>query len=207
MFNTGQFCMGGTPAAGRAPVYDDGASAPSPQAVPGVPVGDPFDAGDRRRADGRARGTWTRSRSTSRSARTEGGRIVWAATGSELDGGFFVPAHRDRRPAPTTSRVVQEEIFGPVLTVQPFDTEEEAIELANGTPTASPPGCRPPTWRRAHRVAAALQAGIVWVNGWAMLDPAMPFGGVKAVRLRPGVRPRGARRVHPQTKSVVVSLA
>ena len=78
------------------------------------------------------------------------------------------------------SRVVQEEIFGPVLTVQPFDSEDEAVGLANSTPYGLASGIQTTDLARAHRVAGRLEAGIVWVNDWAMLDPAVPFGGVKA---------------------------
>ena len=67
-----------------------------------------------------------------------------------------------------------------MLTVQPFDTEEEAIELANSTPYGLASGIQTSDLAKAHRVAARLEAGITWVNGWAMLDPAIPFGGVKA---------------------------
>lgn len=71
-------------------------------------------------------------------------------------------------------------MFGPVLTVQLFDTEDEAIALANGTRYGLASGIQTSDLARAHRVAARLRAGITWVNGWAVLDPAVPFGGVKA---------------------------
>ncbi|MFI5062240.1 MAG: aldehyde dehydrogenase family protein, partial [Actinomycetales bacterium] len=78
------------------------------------------------------------------------------------------------------AEAVAEEIFGPVLTVQPFDTEDEAIALANGTAYGLASGIQTSDLAKAHRVAVKLRAGITWVNGWAMLDPAVPFGGVKA---------------------------
>jgi aminomuconate-semialdehyde/2-hydroxymuconate-6-semialdehyde dehydrogenase len=66
-----------------------------------------------------------------------------------------------------------------VLTLQPFDTEEEALELANGTEY----GLAATVWTqdvsRAHRVAERLQTGIVWVNCWMLRDLRTPFGGVK----------------------------
>jgi acyl-CoA reductase-like NAD-dependent aldehyde dehydrogenase len=103
------------------------------------------------------------------------------------------------------SRYVQEEIFGPVLTVQPFETEEEAVRLANGTPYGLAAGLQTRDVTRAHRVAAALQAGIVWVNGWALLDPAMPFGGSKQSGYGRENGPEGLDE-YLQTKSVVVAL-
>jgi acyl-CoA reductase-like NAD-dependent aldehyde dehydrogenase len=105
-----------------------------------------------------------------------------------------------------SSTLVQEEIFGPVLTVQPFDTEEEAVALANGTAYGLAAGLQTNDLTRAHRVAAALKAGIVWVNGWALLDPAMPFGGTRQSGFGRENGPE-ALDEYLQTKSVVVSLA
>ena len=76
-------------------------------------------------------------------------------------------------------RVQQEEIFGPVVTVTPFDTEREAIEQADCTPY----GLAAMLWTRdlarAHRVAAEIQSGIVWINCWMLRDLRTPFGGMK----------------------------
>ncbi len=76
-------------------------------------------------------------------------------------------------------RVMQEEIFGPVVTVTPFDSPEEAIAYANGTRY----GLSASVWTRdlqkAHRVAAAIDSGTVWVNTWLLRDLRVPFGGMK----------------------------
>ena len=76
-------------------------------------------------------------------------------------------------------RTNQEEIFGPVVTVQPFDDEREAIAKANSTRY----GLAATVWtrdlHRAHRVAAAIDAGTVWVNCWLLRDLRVPFGGMK----------------------------
>jgi aminomuconate-semialdehyde/2-hydroxymuconate-6-semialdehyde dehydrogenase len=78
-----------------------------------------------------------------------------------------------------SSRVMQEEIFGPVATVTPFADEAEALEIADGTAY----GLAATVWTRdlarAHRVSAALQSGIVWVNCWMLRDLRTPFGGTK----------------------------
>jgi aminomuconate-semialdehyde/2-hydroxymuconate-6-semialdehyde dehydrogenase len=102
-------------------------------------------------------------------------------------------------------RTNQEEIFGPVVTLQAFDTEAEALELANATPY----GLASVIWtkdvQRTHRVARALQAGIVWVNCWMVRDLRTPFGGVK----NSGVGREGgvdALRFFTETKNVCIKL-
>jgi aminomuconate-semialdehyde/2-hydroxymuconate-6-semialdehyde dehydrogenase len=104
-----------------------------------------------------------------------------------------------------TCKVEQEEIFGPVVTVQPFDTEAEAVALANGTPY----GLAATLWTqdvsRAHRVAAALDAGIIWVNCWLLRDLRTPFGGMK----QSGVGREGgwdAVKFFTEAKNVCVKL-
>lgn len=80
---------------------------------------------------------------------------------------------------PSDCRVLTEEIFGPVVTVQSFETEEEAVALANGTEY----GLAAMVWTsdlgRAHRVSERVEAGIVWVNCWMARDLRTPFGGMK----------------------------
>jgi aldehyde dehydrogenase (NAD+) len=96
-----------------------------------------------------------------------------------IDGGAYLQPTVFGDVGPGTV-LAQEEIFGPVLAIGPFDTEDEAIALANGTRY----GLAGYVWTqqlgRAHRVAAALRAGYVSVNGMATLPPGAPFGGVGA---------------------------
>jgi aminomuconate-semialdehyde/2-hydroxymuconate-6-semialdehyde dehydrogenase len=77
-------------------------------------------------------------------------------------------------------RTNQEEIFGPVVTITPFDTEKEVLNMANSTAY----GLAATVWtsdlKRAHRVADELQSGIVWLNSWLVRDLRTPFGGMKA---------------------------
>jgi acyl-CoA reductase-like NAD-dependent aldehyde dehydrogenase len=202
VFNTGQFCMGGPRLLVARPVYSTllGILA---EAVPGVPVGDPRDPGT-------VVGPMAGEKHLKKVeeyvdlARKEGGRIVCGGERLDLDGGFYYK--------PTViadlsndSRVVQEEVFGPVLTVQPFDTEDEAVALANSTPYGLASGVQTTNLARAHRVADRLQAGIVWINDWPMLDPAVPFGGVKASGFGREYGPE-ALESYTKVKSVVVSL-
>ena len=76
-------------------------------------------------------------------------------------------------------RHVREEIFGPVMSVLTFETEEEAVKRANATSFGLGAGLMTGDLARAHRVAAQLESGNVWVNSYNILPPGLPFGGVK----------------------------
>ena len=76
-------------------------------------------------------------------------------------------------------RIFQEEVFGPFTSVTPFDTEEEALALANDSPFGLAAAIRTNDIARAHRVAAGIDCGIVWINDHHRLDPASPWGGTK----------------------------
>ncbi len=80
--------------------------------------------------------------------------------GDLADGFFYSPTVL--ADVKSTDPVVAEEVFGPVLTVQPFDSEDEAVEMANGTPYGLAAGLQTRDVARAHRVASRLRAGIVW---------------------------------------------
>ncbi|MEO5601140.1 MAG: aldehyde dehydrogenase [Cyclobacteriaceae bacterium] len=112
----------------------------------------------------------------------EGGRVLTGGKQVKLQGrcesGFFV--------GPTiiagltaTCRTNQEEIFGPVVTVMPFDSEEEVIALANSTVYGLSASLWTENLSRAHRVSARLNSGIIWVNCWLFRDLRTPFGGMK----------------------------
>jgi len=96
----------------------------------------------------------------------------------ELGGLFYQPTILTGvRP---DMEVAREEIFGPVLSVLAFDTEEEAVELANSTRYGLGAGLWTNDLRRAHRVAHQLRAGNVWVNAYRVVAPNVPFGGTGA---------------------------
>ncbi|HJQ46983.1 MAG TPA: aldehyde dehydrogenase family protein [Amycolatopsis sp.] len=205
VYNTGQFCMAGTRVLVERPVYDQVVEAIAAGSAH-VPVGDPFD-------ETTVIGPMTgprhleKVRSFLRRAAEGGARVLGAGSAEDEtspSGGYFA------RPTVLAdvaqdSPFVQEEIFGPVLTVQPFDSEEEAIRLANDTPYGLAAGLQTTNVARAHRVAAALQAGLVWVNGWGVLDVTMPIGGYKASGYGRECGPEGLDE-YLQTKSVLISL-
>jgi aldehyde dehydrogenase (NAD+) len=98
--------------------------------------------------------------------------------GGDLAQGFFVEptvfsnVHNDMT-------IAREEIFGPVASVIPFDTLEEALRLANDTPYGLAGGVWTQNLTTAHTVSQGIRAGTVWVNCYAVIDPAVGFGGTK----------------------------
>ncbi|MGB0391597.1 MAG: aldehyde dehydrogenase [Salibacteraceae bacterium] len=115
-------------------------------------------------------------------AKEEGGTVLTGGHRVLLDGeykdGYYL--------APTiieglayTCRTNQEEIFGPVVTITPFDTEEEVLMMANSTEYGLASTVWTSNLKKAHRVAGKIDAGIVWVNCWLVRDLRTPFGGVK----------------------------
>ncbi len=141
-------------------------------------------------------------------AKEEGGTILCggktAAVEERCKDGFFIE--------PTVieglnhlCRTNQEEIFGPVVTLQKFETEEEVIEFANSNNYGLACILFTENLTRAHRVAAAVKSGIVWVNCWLLRDLRTPFGGMK----QSGVGREGgweALRFFTEPKNVCIKL-
>ena len=141
-------------------------------------------------------------------AKDEGGKVEAGGQRVQLQGrcekGYFI------QPTVITGlghacRTNQEEIFGPVVTIMPFDTQEQAIEYANSTAY----GLSATLWtnniKRAHNVAQQLKSGIVWINCWLVRDLRTPFGGMK----QSGVGREGgdeALRFFTEAKNVCIKL-
>jgi aminomuconate-semialdehyde/2-hydroxymuconate-6-semialdehyde dehydrogenase len=141
-------------------------------------------------------------------ARAEGGRVLCGGValrpaGRCADGWFVAPTVIEGLGPDCRSNT--EEIFGPVVTLQAFDDDEHAIALANATPYGLAASVWTSDLRRAHRVAARVDAGIVWINSWLMRDLRTPFGGVKQSGLG---REGGAEamRFFTETTNVCIDL-
>jgi aminomuconate-semialdehyde/2-hydroxymuconate-6-semialdehyde dehydrogenase len=115
-------------------------------------------------------------------AKKEGGTILCGGKRvfleGELKNGFYV--------APTIiegldykCQTNQEEIFGPVVTITPFDSEKEVLEMANSTKYGLAGSIFTKDISKGHRVAAAIDSGIIWINTWLLRDLRIPFGGMK----------------------------
>jgi len=140
-------------------------------------------------------------------AKSEGATVLCGGGALHPEGfeeGYYI-APTILEGLPFDARCNMEEIFGPVITITPFDTVEEVLTMANATEY----GLAATVWTqhltRAHQVAAQLQMGIVWINCWLLRDLRTPFGGVKSS----GVGREGgweAMRFFTEVKNVCVSL-
>lgn len=141
-------------------------------------------------------------------AKEEGGEVLAGGQRIKVDGrcenGYFI--------APTVitnlshdCRTNQEEIFGPVVTIMPFDSEEEVVEFANSTAYGLAATIWTENLKRAHRVAHNIKSGIIWVNCWLVRDLRTPFGGMK----QSGVGREGgweALRFFTEPKNICIAL-
>ena len=175
----GQGCINGTRVLVQRRVYDELVERAA-AALATIPVGDPLNPGT---AMGPVITAAAADRivGTIREAVDSGsGRLVTGGErlGGELADGFFVSPtiFADVDPG---SPLAQREIFGPVQSIIPFDTDDEAVAIANGTTYGLAGYVHTADLRRAHRVAAALEVGNVWVNGGFGIPAGAPFGGVK----------------------------
>lgn len=139
-------------------------------------------------------------------AKSEGGKILCGGHAVKVagrceDGWFIAPTLLEGLPF--DCRTNQEEIFGPVVTMMPFETEEEALFYANSVSYGLASVLWTDNLRKAQRISAKIQSGIVWINCWMLRDLRTPFGGVKDS----GIGREGgweALRFFTETKNVTI---
>ncbi len=172
-FNHGQVCTAGSRLLIHRSIYED-VLAGLAAVADGMVLGDGFDpdtqmgplvsARQRSRVDAFVQG-----------AKAQGARLMAGGYAPEGDGFFYRPTvFADGTPDMTICR---DEVFGPVVIAMPFDTEEEALALANDTRFGLGASIWTQNLSAANRFAFGLKAGNVWVNAHNILDPAVPFGG------------------------------
>ncbi|GAB6900732.1 phenylacetaldehyde dehydrogenase StyD [Kineosporia succinea] len=174
-FNQGEVCAAGTRILVHRSLYDTVVEALGKAAQAQV-LGDPLDPGTTMGALVNA-SQKQRVEEYIEKGRAEGARVVAGGEAHEGDGFFVRPTIF--ADVDNSSTIAREEIFGPVGAVIPFDTVDEALKLANDTIY----GLAATIWTRdittAHTLAAKVRAGAVAINGWAPIDPALPWGGMK----------------------------
>jgi aminomuconate-semialdehyde/2-hydroxymuconate-6-semialdehyde dehydrogenase len=179
--NQGQVCLCGSRIFVERPAYDDFVRR-FLEKTSQLKVGDPLEAG----TDQGAIVSQTQLEKVKfyvELAKEEGGAIALggsppAAPNDRCRGGYFF-APTVITDLPVGCRVNREEIFGPVVTITPFDDEEEVIGYANDTEYGLASSVWTQNLNRAHRVAERIHTGTVWVNCWLVRDLRVPFGGMK----------------------------
>ena len=115
---------------------------------------------------------------TLQKAKSQGATIHFGGAPLPRDGNYVAPTLVECSSPETETLHI--EMFGPVMSLLPFDSEEDAIQLANSTPYGLGSGVFTQNLARAHRVSKRLRAGICWINTYRAISPIAPFGGFNA---------------------------
>ncbi|WP_434050833.1 MAG: aldehyde dehydrogenase [Roseibium sp.] len=170
---SGQSCVAGTRGLVQRPVFEELARRIAEKSE-GIVVGDPLAAATH--VGPLCTGAQVeRIKATLDTARGQGAQIRFGGEPLDRPGNYMAPTLVECSTPETATLHV--EMFGPVMSLLPFDTEEEAIALANDTPYGLGSGVFTQNVARAHRVSSQLKAGICWVNTYRAVSPIAPFGG------------------------------